>query len=197
MDKAEIKLILEALLMVSDRPLSLDEMSKIVRKGNQRASRKGLLDALEELKEECEGRSYELKEVASGYRYQTRSQFAHWLAKLWEQKPPRYSRAALETLALIAYKQPITRAAIEEVRGVAVNTSIIRSFEERGWIKVVGHKETPGHPALYATTKNFLDDFNLCSTGDLPELPDISNQEDILPLQLANNESAEVLPKSE
>ena len=132
-----------------------------------------LKTVLKDLSDDCDDRGIELIEVASGYRYQTRTEHAPWLTKLWEDKPPRYSKACIETLALIAYRQPITRAGIEEVRGVSVSTSIIRTLEERGWIKIVGHKEVPGRPALYATTQDFLDDFNIRSISELPEVESV------------------------
>lgn len=190
-EQQQIKLILEALLMTSDRPLSLKELAKILNKNDKKSSNDTLQAALTKLGEECASRAYELVETASGYRYQTRSDYAEWIAKLWEQRPPRYSRAALETLALIAYQQPITRAAIEDVRGVAVGTNIIRNFEDRGWIKVIGHKEVPGRPALYATTSVFLDDFGLSSLDGLPELPEPKLLTDNLPVHLVPDEPKE------
>jgi segregation and condensation protein B len=114
-----------------------------------------------------------LKQVASGYRFQVRADYGEWVGRLWKEKPPRYSRALLETLALVAYKQPITRGDIEEIRGVAVSTNIMRTLIEREWVRVVGHRDVPGHPALYATTKNFLDYFNLRSLDELPTLAEI------------------------
>ena len=198
MDKNEVKPIIEAILIASDRPLSLDDIVKITKQGNQRVAKDTLKQALDELMNECRNHSYELKEVASGYRYQTRTEYSEWIAKLWEQKPPRYSRAALEILALIAYRQPITRAGIEEVRGVAVSSNTIRMFEDRDWIKVIGHKETPGRPALYATTDKFLDDFNLTSLSELPELSELSQQEEALPqLQLAVDNDTEIASPKE
>ena len=190
MDKQAMMRVVEALLMAADRPLNLNELSKIISDGNKPPPRKLLQEVLAGLERECAGHAYELKQVASGYRYQTRADFSGWLAKLWEQKPPRYSRAALETLALIAYRQPVTRAAIEEVRGVAVSTNIIRAFEDRGWIEVVGHKETPGRPALYATTRRFLDDLNLRSLSELPVLPELRNAADVPPLRDAAADDA-------
>jgi segregation and condensation protein B len=132
-------------------------------------------DVLQEIKRDCEGRGFELKQVASGYRFQVRSSYGEWVCRLWKEKPPRYSRALLETLALIAYKQPITRGDVEEIRGVAVSTNIIRTLLEREWVRIVGHRDVPGHPALYATTKNFLDYFNLRNLDELPSLAEIKD----------------------
>lgn len=163
--------------MASPRPITVSEIGKLLRDNGKVPSAKELQTLLQELISESETRGIELVEVASGYRYQTREQYAPWLAKLWEEKPPNYSKACLETLALIVYRQPITRAGIEEVRGVSVSTSTIRTLEERNWIEIVGYKETPGRPALYATTQVFLDDFNLQSLDDLP---DLSSVEDVI-----------------
>jgi segregation and condensation protein B len=129
--------------------------------------------AIARIQDECANRSIELKEVGSGYRFQVKQDYAQWSAKLWEERPARYSRATLETLALIAYRQPITRGEIEEVRGVSVSSQIIKSLMERDWIKVVGHRDVPGKPALYATTKEFLDYFNLKSLEELPSLAEL------------------------
>ncbi|MDD9886133.1 MAG: SMC-Scp complex subunit ScpB [Gammaproteobacteria bacterium] len=180
MDAQRMKKVVEALLMASPRPLQFNELAKLLAHDGKAADRATLGEALAALEAECDGRAVELTQVASGYRYQTREEYAPWLAKLWEEKPPRYSRALLETLALIAYRQPLTRAAIEEVRGVSVSTNTVRTLEERGWIEVAGHKETPGRPALYATTRAFLDDFNLRSLDDLPTLAPLPDPQDML-----------------
>jgi len=174
-----MKKVVEALLMASPRPLQFNELAKLLAHDGKAPDRATLGEALAALEDECAGRAVELTQVASGYRYQTREEYAPWLAKLWEEKPPRYSRALLETLALIAYRQPLTRAAIEEVRGVSVSTNTVRTLEERGWIEVAGHKETPGRPALYATTRAFLDDFNLRSLDDLPALAPLPDPQDL------------------
>lgn len=173
MDEKFLKQTLEALLMASDRPLTVDELLRLAADKNAGIRRGDVQRELDALAGECEERGVELKEVASGYRYQTREEFSSSIGRLWKEKPPRYSRALLETLALIAYRQPITRAEIEDVRGVAVNTYMIRLLEEREWIKVTGHKEVPGRPALYSTTKEFLDYFNLRSLDELPALIEI------------------------
>ena len=172
-EKKQLKQVAEALLMASARPIDLKEMRKLLREDGKVPDTETLKTALQELSEDCAARGIELIEVASGYRYQTRPDYAPWLAKLWEDKPPRYSKACLETLALIAYRQPITRAGIEEVRGVSVSTSTIRTLEERGWIQISGYKEVPGRPALYITTQDFLDDLNLRSTEELPQIESI------------------------
>jgi len=164
--------ILQALLLAAREPLSLERLLALFT-DTERPAREAVKQALQELQKEAEGSSQELVELASGYRYQIRSDYAAWVSRLWEEKPPRYSRALLETLALIAYRQPVTRGEIEEVRGVSVSSQIIRTLEDREWIRVVGHREVPGRPALYATTRHFLDYFNLQSLNALPPLDEI------------------------
>ncbi len=166
----ELKQILEGAILAADTPLSIDNMISLFLDAPRRAD---IRAALAEIEEDCEGRGFELKQVASGYRFQVRSRYGEWVSRLWEEKPPRYSRALLETLALIAYKQPLTRGDIEEIRGVAVSSNIIRTLLEREWVRIVGHRDVPGRPALYATTKNFLDYFNLASLDELPTLSEI------------------------
>ena len=170
MNKKVLKQAVEALLMASGRPLKVEDLLRLLKRQYSKVVSADIEDALAKLSDECEHRGIELKQVASGYRYQTREQFSEAISQLWEERPPRYSRAILETLALIAYRQPVTRAEIEEVRGVTVSTYMVRLLEEREWIKVVGCKETPGRPALYATTPDFLDYFNLRSLDELPVL---------------------------
>ena len=166
-----LKQIIEGAIMASEQPLSVDQLMQLFEKDSpERASVRA---ALKEIDEECAQRGYELRQVASGYRFQVKSDYAEWVSRLWKEKPPRYSRALLETLALIAYKQPITRGDIEEIRGVAVSTNIMRTLIERDWVRVVGHRDVPGHPALYATTRTFLDYFNLRSLDELPSLSEI------------------------
>ncbi len=174
-DTARIKQIVEGALMAADEPLSVDRLCKLFRRGELESaeSRDVIREALRELDEDATGRGYELKRVASGFRFQVRAELSEWISRLWEEKPPRYSRALLETLALIAYRQPVTRGDIEQVRGVAVSTGILRTLTERGWIRVVGQRETPGRPNLYATTRAFLDYFNLKSLSELPPLEEI------------------------
>lgn len=172
MDTAQLKRILESLILASSTPLSLDRMLAVFPE-NQQPERDALRKALEELAEDYTATSMELKEVSSGFRFQVRKEFAEWVSKLWEEKPARYSRALLETLALVAYKQPITRGEIEKIRGVSVNTQIMKTLLERDWVTIVGHRDVPGKPAIYATTRQFLDYFNLKSLNDLPPLAEI------------------------
>lgn len=173
-DPGRLSLIVEALLLAADQPLSLDQLQRIV--GSELAlSRKDLRAALDVLGERLSGSSSELREVASGWRIQVRAEYADWVTKLWLEKPQKLSRAALETLALVVYRQPITRGEIEEIRGVAVSSNIVRGLIERGWVREVGFKEVPGRPALFGTSARFLDDFNLRSLDQLPSLPEIKN----------------------
>ncbi|GAB3474051.1 SMC-Scp complex subunit ScpB [Azotobacter salinestris] len=168
-DPAELAVLLEAWLLAAGRPLSLERLGELFEEG-ERPDPARLRDALAILARSCQGRAFELEEVASGYRLQVRERFAPWVGRLWEERPQRYSRALLETLALIAYRQPISRGEIEEVRGVAVSSNIIKTLQEREWIRVVGYREVPGRPALFATTRAFLDHFNLKSLDELPPL---------------------------
>ena len=186
-DSEKLKAILEAALLAADEPLTVDQFAKLFRDGelDKENLRADIREALKVLESEVEGRGYELIRVASGYRFQVRQELSTWVSRLWEEKPPRYSRALLETLALIAYKQPVTRGDIEEVRGVSVSQSIMRTLVERGWIRVVGQREVPGHPAMYGTTRAFLDYFNLKSLDQLPPLPEI--RELIEPVIVAEN----------
>ena len=172
---AELKRIVEAALMAAAEPLSVNRLAALFKPGElqPQEGRQRIRHCLDRLAEEAEGRGYELKQVASGYRFQIRQSLSPWVSRLWEEKPPRYSRALLETLALIVYRQPVTRADIESVRGVAVSQNILRTLLERGWIRVVGQRETPGRPNLYGATRGFLDYFNLRSFDDLPPLEEI------------------------
>ncbi len=164
-----LKTILEAVLLAADEPLSLERLLDLFSEAEQ-PSREAIREALNVLAADCKGRGIELVEVASGFRLQVPATFAPWVSRLWEQRSASYSRALLETLALIAYRQPITRGEIEAVRGVSLSSSIMKTLQERDWIKVVGHREVPGRPALYATTRIFLDDFNLKHLSELPPL---------------------------
>ena len=168
----KVKMIVEGLLLAAGRPLTLDNIIQVFSKDEQ-PDRKELIAVMESIAEECDGRGFELKVVASGYRFQVKQELSEWVAKLWEERPPRYTRALLETLALVAYRQPITRGDIEEIRGVGVSSNIIRTLLDREWIRVVGHRDVPGRPAMFATTKQFLDYFNLKSLQDLPPLSEI------------------------
>jgi len=174
----QLRKILEAVLLAADKPLNLDQLGDVFEE-HQRPARSVLRQALDMVQESCADRGYELVEVASGYRFQVRSEYAPWASRLWEERPQRYSRALLETLAIIAYRQPITRGEIEDIRGVAVSTNIVKTLMEREWIRVVGHKDVPGRPAMYATTRQFLDYFNLTSLDQLPPLAEIRDLEDI------------------
>ncbi|HBA35815.1 MAG TPA: SMC-Scp complex subunit ScpB [Gammaproteobacteria bacterium] len=173
----EIKNRVEALLLAAGKPLSVDQLLNICNEQHRPCNRSDIAQALNQLSGEYAGRSIELKEVSSGFRIQIRQEMAPWVARLWEEKPPRYSRALLETLALIAYRQPVTRAEIEEVRGVAVSSQIIKTLQEREWIRVIGHRDVPGRPAMFGTTKQFLDYFNLKRLDDLPTLAEVKDLE--------------------
>ncbi|MBV1912813.1 MAG: SMC-Scp complex subunit ScpB [Cycloclasticus sp.] len=165
----ELKNIIEATLFAANEPLSIVELQGVFLL-EDRPDKHVVRELIKEIQEDCLPRSIELVEVASGYRFQVKSIYSSWVARLWEEKPVKYGRALLETLAIIAYQQPATRGEIEDVRGVAVSTNIIRTLQEREWVRVIGHKEVPGRPALYATTKEFLDYFNLQTLADLPPL---------------------------
>ena len=179
MEIAEIKHVVEAALLGAGRPLSLDQLGELFEATSGDVERKTIRAALQELGNDYRGRGIELREVASGYRIQIRQSMTFRLAPLWEQRAPRYSRAMLETLALIAYRQPVTRGDIEQVRGVSVSTNMVRTLLERGWIRVVGRRDVPGKPALYATTKEFLDYFGLKKLDDLPPLSEIRDLDDL------------------
>ena len=168
----KVKMIVEGLLMAAGRPLTLDNIIAVFAK-NEQPDRKELKTVMDAISADCDDRGFELKQVASGYRFQVKQDLSEWVAKLWEERPPRYTRALLETLALIAYRQPITRGDIEEIRGVGVSANIIRTLLDREWIRVVGHRDVPGRPAMFATTKQFLDYFNLKSLQELPPLSEI------------------------
>ena len=175
MEPAKLKQIVEAALLAADEPLTLDQLAKLFRPDEvaEETLRSDLRDVLKSLTDEAAERGYELARVASGFRYQVRQELSPWISRLWEEKPPRYTRALLETLSLVAYKQPVTRGDIEQVRGVSVSQNIMRTLLERGWIRVVGQREVPGRPSMYGTTKEFLDYFNLKSLDQLPPLAEI------------------------
>jgi segregation and condensation protein B len=170
----ELKNVLEAALLTSHEPLSLDDMLRLFAEKMERATLRMLLD---ELKQDWDGRTMELVQVASGYRFQARDEYAIFLARLNPERQAKYSRAVMETLAIIAYRQPVTRGDIEEIRGVAVNPNVMRQLQERDWIDVIGQREVPGRPSLYATTKHFLDDLNIRSLSELPPMEDFAQQE--------------------
>ena len=175
-ERTSVKSIIEAALLVAGQPLTLKQLGQLFDdRGLQRDV--DIQAALAALEEDYNNRGIELKQIASGYRIQGRETLAPWLAKLWDEKPPKYSRAVLETLVLIAYRQPITRAEIEEIRGVSVSSYIVKGLLERDWIRVVGYRDVPGRPALLATTKGFLDYFNLRSLEELPTLAEVRDLE--------------------
>lgn len=183
-----LKPILEGAILAAGEPLSLDRMQALFVDDHDAPNKMRLKEALAALQADCVSRGYELVEVASGWRFQVRNEYAVWVNRLWDEKPQKYSRALLETLALIAYRQPLTRGDIEEVRGVTVSSQTIKTLSERDWVKVIGHRDVPGRPALYATTRHFLDYFNLKSLEGLPslgELKDIDGLNQSLDLELA------------
>ena len=175
LETEQIKRIIEAALLATDEPLTVDRLVKLFAKGELDVDqeRAQIRETLKVVETEARNHGFELKRVASGYRFQVRQELSQWVSRLWDEKPPRYSRALLETLALIAYKQPVTRGDIEQVRGVSVSQNIMRTLLERGWIRVVGQREVPGRPAMYGSTRAFLDYFNLKSLDQLPPLAEI------------------------
>lgn len=178
MDNQKLKSIIEAALLAAGGSLSLDQMLQLFEE-DALPEKKELREVLAQLADDYEGRGMQISETGSGWRIQVRAEYTEWISRLWEEKPARYSRALMETLALIAYRQPITRGEIEEVRGVSVSSNIIKTLQEREWIRVVGHRDVPGKPALYATSKIFLDYFNLKSLNDLPSLAEIRDLDSI------------------
>ena len=217
----KVKMIIEGLLLAAGRPLPLESIAAVFNE-EERPENDELLGVLARIDEECGDRGFELTKVASGYRFQVKQELAEWVGKLWEERPPRYTRALLETLALVAYRQPITRGDIEEIRGVAVSSNIIRTLLDREWIRVVGQRDVPGRPSMFATTKQFLDYFNLESLQQLPALSEIrdidggakdlgfeaelaaarvlempENAEDDASVELSDDEKAELLAEEE
>jgi len=215
MESNQLKMIIEGALLAAGRSLDINQLEKLFDDGlfgskgfGQNGSGKDGVDdgsrpprdqiqaALEDIEADCAGRGFELKRTGSGYRLQVRQELSQWVNKLWDEKPKKYSRALLETLALIAYRQPITRGDIEEIRGVSVSSEIIRSLLEREWVRVVGHRDVPGRPALYATTKQFLDYFSMNSLDQLPALNEIKDIEEINP-ELALEVALQMVEKAE
>lgn len=180
MDNDQLKKIIEGALLAAGRPLDLGRMEMLFEIG-EAPPRDQIRAVLEDIEASCEGRGFELSQTGSGYRFQVRQELSSWINRLWEEKPQKYSRALLETLSLIAYRQPITRGDIEQIRGVSVSSQIIKTLLERDWVRVVGHRDVPGRPALYATAKQFLDHFNLRSLDELPPLSEIKDISDIDP----------------
>ena len=188
--------ILEALLLAADQPLSHDQLFRFfMAEGG--VTKKDVRAALDLLGEQINGRAIELREVAGGFRLQVRAEYADWVGKLWQEKPPRFSRALLETLALVCYRQPVTRGEIEEIRGVSLSPNIVKTLLDRGWVREVGVKEVPGRPALLGTTSQFLDDFNLKSLDQLPSLPEIKDPQQLEAALLRLNAAVPVEPVSQ
>ena len=190
---AEAKRVLEAALLAAQEPLALADLRRLF---DEELAADTLKNLLAELREEWQGRSIELVSVASGWRFQTRAEFQPYVQRLFPEKPPRYSRAVMETLAIIAYRQPVTRGDIEDIRGVTVTSQIIQTLEARGWIDAVGHRETPGRPALYATTRKFLDDLGLRSLQELPPLEEVAQTLQLEPSPERTVASAEVIART-
>lgn len=178
MDVQQLKLIIEGALLAAGKPLPLERLEALFMEGEQ-PEPELFKAALAQIEQDCASRGFELKKVASGYRFQVRQELSEWISRLWEEKPQRYSRALMETLSIIAYRQPITRGDIEKIRGVAVSTQIVQTLLEHEWVRVVGHRDVPGRPAMYATTRQFLDYFNLESLEQLPPLSEIRDLEEI------------------
>jgi segregation and condensation protein B len=197
MSDSYVRNVIEAALLAAGRPLQLTELAQLFEESS-RPTNPELRAGLERLAADCEGRGIEVKETGNGFRIQVRREFASEISRLWPERPPRYSRAMLETLALIAYRQPITRAEIESVRGVAVNPQIIKAMQERGWVRVVGVRDVPGRPELLGTTREFLDYFGLKSLEELPPLAELQAMGDFnLQLDLAGTPSAVETSNSE
>jgi segregation and condensation protein B len=178
MSDSYLKNVIEAALLAAARPVSVAELAQIFDE-QSRPTAKEMRALLEQLSADYEGRGVAIRETANGFRFQVRSEFAHEVSRLWPDRPRKYSRALLETIALIAYRQPITRAEIENVRGVAVNPEIVKTLMERNWVRVVGHRDVPGHPELLGTTDEFLDYFSLKSIEDLPPLAELKSLSDL------------------
>jgi len=189
----ELAPVLEALLLASDKPLSVERLGQVFDE-HDGVDNKRIKKALRELQKSYDGRGYQLVEVASGFRFQVQQGYALWVARLWQEKPQKYSKALLETLSIIAYQQPITRGEIESIRGVGVSSSIIHTMIDRSWIRSVGHKEVPGRPELFATTKEFLDHFNLKQLSDLPALDELASWDEatMAPAKLKQPQQQEI-----
>ncbi len=187
MTPEKLKPIIEAILSSADHPLSVDQLFNLFHGDIEQPGKDEIRQVLHELVDDYQARGLQIKQVASGFRFQANADYSVWISRLWEQKPPRYSRALLETLALIAYRQPITRGEIEAIRGVSVSSNIIKTLQEREWVKTLGHKDVPGKPSLYGTTNTFLDYFNLKSLNELPTLSELKDLDSFHP-ELAFNE---------
>ncbi len=180
MQAEQLKKTLDAILLSAEKPLPVDKLIQYFRPEDV-VNSNDIREALTTLEEETRERGFELVRTASGYRYKTREEYKQWVSRHWEEKPKKYSRALLETLALIVYRQPITRAEIEEIRGVAVSSHIIKTLQEREWIRIIGHKEVPGKPAMFGTTRQFLDYFNLKTLNEMPPLAEIQDIDKLYP----------------
>jgi segregation and condensation protein B len=196
MDQTLITRIVEAALLAANQPLTLAQLNELFTADDEQAPAASVAQALETLQADCAGRGVELVELASGFRYQVKADVHPWVARLWTERQTRYTRATLETLALIAYRQPITRGEIEQVRGVAVSSNIIRALEEREWIRVVGHRDVPGKPALFGTTKGFLDYFGLKRLDELPPLSELKEIGELEPQLQFNGEDGTKPPRT-
>jgi segregation and condensation protein B len=196
MDTTQLKNIIEAALLAADQPLSTTQLSSLF-SVEEAPSQQEVRDALNQLSEDCHGRGIELVQVASGFRLQVRQELQPWVARLWQERPPRYSRALLETLVLIAYRQPVTRGEIEQIRGVSVSSNIMRTLQEREWVRIIGHRDVPGRPGLYGTTRKFLDYFNLKSLDDLPTLAEIKDIEGLEPELVFKDPFSEITTDSD
>lgn len=177
----QIKNIIEAALLAAGEPLTVAQLAAVFGDETESPEHTDISKAIESLQADCEDRGIELRKVASGFRLQVKQEYQEWISRLWTERPKRYSRALLETLALVAYRQPITRGEIEDVRGVSLSSSIVRTLQERDWIRVVGHRDVPGKPALFGTTRVFLDYFNLESLDELPTLAEIKDMDTLEP----------------
>ncbi len=199
MNNDKLKPILEALFAAADRPLSVNQISDLFSGDTDQPSKDDIRKAIDEIGGQYQDSGLELKQVASGFRFQVKPAYESWVSRLWDQKPPHYSRAMLETLALIAYRQPITRGEIEDIRGVSVSTNMIKTLLEREWVKPLGHKDVPGRPTLYGTTRSFLDYFNIKSLNELPALSEISDLDRYTPeLEFVEKSETEIpLPLAE
>ena len=185
----KISQVIEAVFLSASRPIDVQEIERVFPE-DEKPTREEIRQALQEIEEQCKDRGVELKKVSSGYRPQVRQTLSSYVAKLWEERPQKFSKATLETLALIAYRQPITRGEIEEIRGVTIGTQLMRGLMERGWVKIVGQRDVPGRPSLYSTTKEFLDYFGLQHLRELPELPELPDLQSLdleLPLEADNS----------
>jgi segregation and condensation protein B len=181
MENNKLKPILEALFAAADRPLSVSQIFDLFNGDIDHPSKDDIRKIIDDIGKQYHDSGLELKQVASGFRLQVKPAYESWIARLWDQKPPRYSRALMETLALIAYRQPITRGEIEDIRGVSVSSNIIKTLQEREWVKPLGHRDTPGRPTLYGTTRSFLDYFNIKSLNELPTLAEIRDLDHYTP----------------